>query len=139
MPKIASIFRSMALAAALAAGPALSAEPPAAESPAAKPDPAATPAPGAEVKCHDKPVLARGIGFLPSKRESEEAAKAAWLPKAQAIFADASWDTAEKAAFLCAKQGLYMNCTASAIPCGTLPGAPTEDAKPAAPAEEKAN
>jgi hypothetical protein len=125
MPKIAPIFRSVssafALAAILAAGPALSAEPPAPE-----PDSAAKPAPGAEVKCRDKQVIARGQGFVPSKKNAEEAAKVAWLPKAQAIFADASWDTAQQAAFLCAKQGLYMNCTASAIPCGTKPGAPAE-------------
>jgi hypothetical protein len=125
MPKIAPIFRSVlgsiALAAILAAGPGLSAEPPAGE-----PDAAAKPAPGAEVKCHDKHVIARGQGFVPSKKDAEEAAKMAWLPKAQAIFADAGWDTAQQAAFLCAKQGLYMNCTASAIPCGTQTGAAAE-------------
>ena len=124
MPKIA-IFRSfssaLALAAMLAAAPALSAEPAAAE-----PDSAAKPARGAELKCHDKRVTARGQGFLPSKKDAEEAAKLAWLPKAQAIFTDASWETAQKGAFLCAKQGLYMNCTAGAIPCGTRPGASAE-------------
>lgn len=126
MPKIALIFRSALSAAALAAclpsGPALSADPPA----AAASDSAAKPAPGADLKCHDKPVQGRGQGFVPSKKDAEEAAKMAWLPKAQAIFADASWDTAQQTAFLCAKQGLYMNCTGSAIPCGNEPGAAAE-------------
>lgn len=122
MPKIASIFRSLALAAAFAAGPALSAEPPADP----KSEAAGEQAAPDNLQCHDKPVLARGIGFVPSKKDAEELAKTAWLPKAQEIFADATWDTAQKSAFLCAKQGLYMNCTASAIPCGTKPGAPAE-------------
>src|SRR5687768_194640 len=125
MPKIAPIFRSvssaLALTAILAAQPALSAEPPATE-----PESAAKPAPGAELRCHDKPVIARGQGFVPGKKDAEEAAKVAWLPKAQEIFADASWETAKQAAFLCAKQGLYVNCTAGAIPCGTKSGAPPE-------------
>jgi glucose/arabinose dehydrogenase len=128
MPKIAPIFRSVsraiALAASLAAGAALSAE-----SPAEKPAADAKPAPGAELRCHDKPVIARGQGFVPGKKDAEEAAKLAWLPKAQEIYADASWETAQQPAFLCAKQGLYMNCTAGAIPCGTRPGASAESKK----------
>jgi hypothetical protein len=128
MPKIAPIFRSvlsaMAVAAGLTAGVALSAEPPA-DTPASD----AKPAPGAELRCHNKPVTARGQGFVPGKKDAEEAAKLAWLPKAQEIFADASWETAQQGAFLCAKQGLYMNCTAGAIPCGTKPGASAETKK----------
>jgi hypothetical protein len=128
MPKIASIFRSVAstiaLAASVAAGAALSAEPP-----TDKPAAGAKPSPGAELRCHNKPVMARGQGFVPGKKDAEEAAKLAWLPKAQEIFADASWETAQQGAFLCAKQGLYMNCTAGAIPCGTKPGASAETKK----------
>ncbi len=122
MPKIAAIFPCLALAVALAAGPALSAEPSAGAEPGSGGEQAAA----GDLKCHDKPVLARGVGFLPSKKDAEEAAKAAWLPKAQEVFADAAWDTAQKSAFLCAKQGLYMNCTASAIPCGNEAGAAAE-------------
>jgi hypothetical protein len=93
-----------------------------AEAPAAEPSSGGEQAAAGDLKCHDKPVIARGTGFVPSKKDAEERAKAAWLPKAKEIFADAAWETAQQAAFLCAKQGLYMNCTASAIPCGTKPG-----------------
>jgi hypothetical protein len=87
------------------------------------------PADASAMKCADKPVSARGVGFLPSQRDSEEAARKAWLAKAQSLFADADWATAKEQSVICAKQGLYSNCTASAIPCGTEAGAEPEAPK----------
>jgi hypothetical protein len=81
------------------------------------------------LKCADKAVSARGIGFLASQAASEEAARQAWLAKAQAIFGDAQWSTAKEPNIICAKQGLYSNCTASAVPCGTQAGKEPEAPK----------
>lgn len=89
---------------------------------------AAAPEPtrAAELKCHNAEVMARGVGFLPSRKESEDAAKKVWLEKATKIFADATIETAKDPKLGCAKQGLYTNCTVSAIPCGTVPAAQKE-------------
>lgn len=76
------------------------------------------------LECAKDPVSARGQGFLPSPERSVEAAKVEWLKKAQAVFADAKFETAQKPDMFCATQGLYSNCKLTAIPCGEKPAAP---------------
>ena len=101
MPKVASIFRfSLCLAAVL------------------------LPVRAAALECADKEISARGPTFTPSPETSMEAAKAEWLKKATEIFSDATMETAKDTKIMCASQGLYSNCTITAVPCGTTPAKP---------------
>jgi hypothetical protein len=84
----------------------------------------ALPLPALALECAKDPVSARGLGFTPSPEASFEAAKEEWLKKAQTVFSDAKWETAQKPDMYCATQGLYSNCKVTAIPCGTTPAAP---------------
>jgi hypothetical protein len=105
MPKIASIFRSsLCLAAGLTV--ALSAMQ------------------AAALECADKEISARGPTFTPSPETSMEAAKTEWLKKATEIFSDATMETAKDPKIMCASQGLYSNCTITAVPCGATPAKP---------------
>jgi hypothetical protein len=105
MPKIASIFRSyLCLAAVLTVAlPAMQA---------------------AALECADKEISARGPTFTPSPETSIEATKTEWLKKATEVFSDATMETAKDPKIMCASQGLYSNCTITAVPCGTIPAAP---------------
>ena len=105
MPKIASIFRSyLCLAAVLTV---------------------ALPASQADaLECADKEISARGPTFTPSPETSMEAAKTEWLKKATEVFSDATMETAKDPKIMCASQGLYSNCTITAVPCGTTPAKP---------------
>jgi hypothetical protein len=101
MPKVASIFRfSLCLAAVL------------------------LPVRAAALECADKEISARGPTFTPSPETSMEAAKTEWLKKATEIFSDATMETAKDPKIVCASQGLYSNCTITAVPCGTTPATP---------------
>jgi hypothetical protein len=80
--------------------------------------------PAAELECSDDAVSAHGNGFSPSPELSAEAAKIEWLKKATAIYSDAKMETAKNPQISCVNQGLYSNCTITAVPCGTTPGAP---------------
>jgi hypothetical protein len=101
MPKVASIFRfSLCLAAVL------------------------LPVGAAALECADKEISARGPTFTPSPETSMEAAKTEWLKKATEIFSDATMETAKDPKIVCASQGLYSNCTITAVPCGTTPATP---------------
>jgi hypothetical protein len=108
MSNVASVFRSALVAAALlvAAPPALLA---------------------AELECSDTAVTAHGNGFSPSPEQSVEAAKTEWLKKALAIYSDAELETAKNPQMGCVNQGLYSNCTISAVPCGATPAAPKQN------------
>ena len=79
--------------------------------------------PAAELECADDAVSAHGNGFSPSPEQSAEAAKIEWLKKATAIYSDAKMETAKNPQISCVNQGLYSNCTISAVPCGTTPAA----------------
>jgi hypothetical protein len=109
MPKVASIFRlALYLAALLAAMlPVIEA---------------------AALECADKEVSARGPSFMPSPEQSMEAARTEWLKKATAIYSDATMETAKDPKIMCASQGLYSNCTITAVPCGTKPATPAPKA-----------
>jgi hypothetical protein len=101
MPKVASIFRfSLCLAAVL------------------------LPVRAGALECADKEISARGPTFTPSPETSMEAAKTEWLKKATEIFSDATMETAKDPKIVCASQGLYSNCTITAVPCGTTPATP---------------
>jgi hypothetical protein len=101
MPKVASIFRfSLCLAAVL------------------------LPVRAAALECADKEISTRGPTFTPSPETSMEAAKTEWLKKATEIFSDATMETAKDPKIVCASQGLYSNCTITAVPCGTTPATP---------------
>lgn len=78
----------------------------------------------AELECSDEAVSAHGNGFSPSPELSAEAAKIEWLKKATAIYSDAKMETAKKPEISCVNQGLYSNCTITAVPCGAAPAAP---------------
>src|SRR6476619_5772408 len=78
----------------------------------------------ADVECSDKEVSARGPSFTPSPETSMEAAKTEWLKKATEIFSDATMETAKDPKIMCASQGLYSNCTITAVPCGATPAKP---------------
>jgi hypothetical protein len=119
MPKVASVL-SVALSAAVIAGatPAWAAES-MAETPSPT-NPQAGPPPGYE--CADKPLTGSGPGFSNSREGSEDAARADWLKKAQAIYPEATWETAYRSGVSCAVQGLYSKCFAEAIPCKPKPG-----------------
>lgn len=100
MPKVACIVRSgLVLAAVLALAP-----------PAGR---------AAELACADQPVTARGPSFTPSPEQSMEAAEKEWLTKATTIYSDAKLETAKDPQMSCVNQGLYSNCTISAVPCGS--------------------
>jgi hypothetical protein len=107
MPKLATTMKIM-LSAAGAAAIAWQgqAAPPAAPSPTPK-----------GFECHDKALTGSGAGFKSSQEESEEAAIADWLEKAQAIYKDATFETAKDADMQCVKQGLYSKCFAVGFPC----------------------
>jgi hypothetical protein len=83
-----------------------------------------SPATASALECADKEISARGPTFLPSPETSMEAAKAEWLKKATEIYSDATMETAKNPQIMCASQGLYSNCTITAVPCGTTPAAP---------------
>lgn len=100
---------------------------------------AAHAAPAEALQCADKPVVGAGPGFYPSPGQAEDVAKDAWLAGAHAVFADATWETAKNPDIVCAIQGLFHNCTATAIPCGTAPGTPAGAASPTSPAAPPAN
>ena len=70
-------------------------------------------APPKGYECHDKALSGSGPGFKSSQEESEEAALADWLAKAQAIYADADWKTTKDPRMECVKQGLYSKCFAT--------------------------
>jgi hypothetical protein len=126
MPKIASVRRLVLSGLALSAA-AASALPALAQSAAETPmptNPQAGPPSGYE--CASEPVTGSGPGFSSSRDKSEDAAREAWLKKAQAVYPEATWDTAYRAGMSCAVQGLYSKCFAEAIPCRPKPGA--EDA-----------
>ena len=74
----------------------------------------------ADLQCSSEEIRARGVGFLPSRKESQDAAKKMWLEKAIKVFSDATVETAKDPKMGCAKQGLYTNCTMAAFPCGTV-------------------
>ena len=76
------------------------------------------------LECADKEISARGPTFTPSPETSMEAAKTEWLKKATEIFSDATMETAKDPKIMCASQGLYSNCTITAVPCGTTPAKP---------------
>ncbi len=84
----------------------------------AAPTPAPEPVLPPGFTCNDKPVTGSGPGFDSSRDHSEQTAKEAWLGKATAIYADATWQTAKRLDMTCVKQGLYSKCFASAVPCG---------------------
>src|SRR6478609_5069700 len=105
MSKIASIFRSTLCQAAVPTG--------------ARPGSQA-----AALECGDKEISARGPTFTPSPETSMEAAKTEWLKKATEIFSDATMETAKDPKIMCASQGLYSNCTITAVPCGATPAKP---------------
>jgi hypothetical protein len=124
MWKVASVL-SLALSAAVISMPALAL---AAESAAEMPspmNPEAGPPPGYE--CASEPVMGSGPGFSSSREASEDAAREGWLKKAQAIYQEATWETAYQAGISCAVQGLYSKCFAQAIPCRPKAGG-AEDA-----------
>jgi hypothetical protein len=101
-----------------AAEPTQAAEAGSANAPAAEGTPAPEPQRPPGFACGDKALSGTGPGFDSSREHSEETARAAWLEKAKAIYADASWETAKDLGMTCVKQGLYSKCFASAIPCG---------------------
>ena len=78
----------------------------------------------AALECADKEVSARGPGFTPSPEKSMEAAKTEWLKKATEVFSDATVETAKDPKVMCVSQGLYSNCTITAVPCGNTPATP---------------
>ena len=80
----------------------------------------------AALECADTEISARGPTFTPSPETSMEAAKTEWLKKATEIFSDATMETAKDPKIMCASQGLYSNCTITAVPCGTTPAKPKE-------------
>lgn len=77
----------------------------------------------AELQCAGEPITARGPSFTPSPEQSMEAAQKEWLAKATTIYSDAKLETAKDPQMSCVNQGLYSNCTISAVPCGSAPAA----------------
>jgi hypothetical protein len=135
MPKVASV-RGLVLIAAIVS----LALPANAQSAAEMPrptNPQAGPPPGFE--CAAKPVTGSGPGFSSSREASEDAARAGWLKKAQAIYPEATWETAYQSGISCAVQGLYSKCFAQAIPCrpkaGGADGADADKSAPDTSAE----
>lgn len=103
MSKVASIIRSMLVLAISALAPSAGN--------------------AAEQQCAGEPITARGPSFAPSPEQSIEAAQKEWLAKATAIYSDAKLETAKDPQMSCVNQGLYSNCTISAVPCGSAPAA----------------
>jgi len=79
----------------------------------ASPDAAET----ANLECAGEPLSGSGPGFSSSRDASEEAARAAWLEKAKAVYPEATWESAKDADVACAVQGLYSKCFAQGTPC----------------------
>lgn len=94
---------------------ASAAEPPAAAQPAQP----SQPKPG--FQCNDKALTGSGPGFKDSQDESEAAAKQDWLGKAQAVYGDADLTSAKDVSWECVKQGLYIKCFLTAVPCHPKP------------------
>lgn len=74
-------------------------------------------APPPDLECAAESLSGSGPGFVSSRDESEEAAIAAWLEKAQKVYPEATFDLAQDANISCAVQGLYSKCFADGIPC----------------------
>lgn len=72
-------------------------------------------------ECHGEALTGSGAGFKSSQEESETAAIANWLEKAQAIYPDATWEAAKDPGIQCVKQGLYSKCFANGYPCRPKP------------------
>jgi len=124
MPKIASMSYVILSFAALAAMcvHASAADPPKAEPPAAAgPAPVAPASTKPGFQCHDKALTGSGPGFRDSQDVSEEAAKQDWLGKAKAVYSDADLTNAKDVSWECVKQGLYIKCFLSAVPCHPKP------------------
>jgi len=75
-------------------------------------DPAA-----ANLDCGTEMLSGSGPGFTADRDDAEEAAIKGWLEKAQAVYPEATWDTAKDSNLSCAVQGLYSKCFADGIPC----------------------
>jgi hypothetical protein len=124
MRKIASMFRIILSVAALAV---MCVHASAADPSKADPPKAAGPAPAAPAptkpgfQCHDKSLTGSGPGFKDSQEASEEAAKQDWLGKAKAVYSDADLIDAKDVSWECVKQGLYIKCFLSAVPCHPKP------------------
>jgi hypothetical protein len=73
------------------------------------------------MECASAPVSGSGPGFSSSRDESEEVAIEAWLKKAQAVYPEATFDTAKDSDLSCAVQGLYSKCFATGVPCRPKP------------------
>jgi hypothetical protein len=99
----------------------------------AMPDAAENP----NLECATEPLSGSGPGFSSSRDASEEAARAAWLEKAKAVYPEATWETAKDADVACAVQGLYSKCFAQGIPCRPK-AADADDADAAAAPESEA-
>jgi hypothetical protein len=96
--------------------------------------PQAGPPPNYE--CSAEALTGSGPGFSSSRDASEAAAREDWLKKATAVYAEATWETANQAGISCVVQGLYSKCFASGIPCRPKAGGGTEES--AAPANPDA-
>jgi hypothetical protein len=121
MPKVASISGVvLSVALALVFAPAHAEDSPADQGAAPQAPPSGPPK---GYECHDKALTGSGPGFKSSQEESEEAALADWLAKAQGIYADADWKTTKDPVLECVKQGLYSKCFATGVPCHPKPKA----------------
>jgi len=74
-------------------------------------------APAVALECASESISGSGPGFTSSRDDSEAAAVEAWLKKAQAVYPEATWETAKDSDIACAVQGLYSKCFADGIPC----------------------
>src|SRR4029450_13960395 len=116
MPKVALIC-VVALSAGLACAYANAGAP----SPDADAEPPVQSGPPKGYTCGDKAFTRSGPGFKSSQEESEEAAVKDGLREANAVVADADWNTAKDANLECVKQGLYSKCFATGVPCHPKP------------------
>jgi hypothetical protein len=123
LPLLASSLRAEDMAGQDMAGQDMDAMPDAAENP--------------NLECATEPLSGSGPGFSSSRDASEEAARAAWLEKAKAVYPEATWETAKDADVACAVQGLYSKCFAQGIPCRPK-AADADDADAAAAPESEA-
>ncbi|ODR99665.1 hypothetical protein AUC69_08580 [Methyloceanibacter superfactus] len=121
LPLLASSLRAEDMSGQDMAGQDMDAMPDAAENP--------------NLECATEPLSGSGPGFSSSRDASEEAARAAWLEKAKAVYPEATWETAKDADVACAVQGLYSKCFAQGIPCRPK-AADADDADAAAAAPE---
>jgi hypothetical protein len=117
MPKVALICAVVFSAAALACVSAVAGAP----SPDADAETTVPSGPPKGYICGDKALTGSGPGFKSSQEESEEAAIKDWRDKADAVFADADWNTAKDPILECVKQGLYSKCFATGVPCHPKP------------------